>query len=991
MPVFHTRTIESILEPVAQQVSRLIILHEEAAGDSNLMPDLSKPVQVVKSAVDNLVKVGHETCSTSTDDLLRDEMPHALERVNHASTLLINAAHILKHEPNSIKGRQMLIEGARCILHGISALLLTFDEYEVRKIVRICQHVFNHLLHAENIESIDELVDFVQNLTPILTRMSKEVDLRIKELTHVIHRKLLTRSVEQMKTLIPLLISSISVCVTSKHTGGHTIVEAIENRDYIVNKINDELGEIIRILQLITIDDVLLNEFDDDEQHNLKKLLKTLGSRMFQAKHWLENTRAREGTLAERSLRVILDDLRTHITEHCLDEAQAIVLMQKVDTLSQMLHHLIQLRRQSKGNSNEAISLARDIADHLDDLYQSLEQAINLLRYTSDYQRPATTVNGKVDQAQRWLTQPDTDHFGFGEFSVRSLVKIGRQLVNICELSYRRDLIECCLAIDDLVLKYNDALRRRLPINGPECVMISRSLLSSIHQLQYRLQEAIIYQVSDDFIDITSTIKSLRHTALKSYDELNRQEAFQTAIQEFTNHSTTLIQTARLAANGTSCRSKSTIETINITASQINDLTPQVVYAARIIFGDPNRSSTTQEHFDLLSEQWLTQMEYLRKHVDEAIPSDEFVKVSEEAVIHDTQQTEKAIADLSPSIIVDSTSNIIRRANRVLLVTQQEIENSEDKSFTQRLKKAADVLKQTFPPMIAAAKQLALSPDNKVIHSKWQQTNNELIDAVGNVREILQPSSTNLINSVARLSFNPRSRSSSRSPPLRPPLPSDEELAACAAAPPRPPLPLIQETEEEMYDKDLPRPQFNQPILMAAHDLHLYIKQYSSIDNKLVALGKKMAHFVAQLSFLIRGETGTKRDLISISREVADMSEQVTDIVKKIANECSDRRIRTNLLQVSERIPTIGTQLKILSTVKATMFGTYDVLPHSLSKSERAMICSDEDAEATEMLIGNAQNLMQSIKETIKAVETASEKLYFVVDDVHLCWTKRTR
>lgn len=65
-----------------------------------------------------------------------------------------------------------------------------------------------------------------------------------------------------------------------------------------------------------------------------------------------------------------------------------------------------------------------------------------------------------------------------------------------------------------------------------------------------------------------------------------------------------------------------------------------------------------------------------------------------------------------------------------------------------------------------------------------------------------------------------------------------------------------------------------------------------------------------------------------------------------------------NLLQVSERIPTIGTQLKILSTVKATMFGTYgksiymefqflfrythlsvDTLPRSLSKNERAMIC----------------------------------------------------
>lgn len=53
------------------------------------------------------------------------------------------------------------------------------------------------------------------------------------------------------------------------------------------------------------------------------------------------------------------------------------------------------------------------------------------------------------------------------------------------------------------------------PFNGPECVMISRSLSSYIYQLQYRLQEAIIYQVSDDFMDITSTIKTLRQAALQ--------------------------------------------------------------------------------------------------------------------------------------------------------------------------------------------------------------------------------------------------------------------------------------------------------------------------------------------------------------------------------------------------------------------------------------------------------------------------------------------
>ncbi|CAF5215270.1 unnamed protein product, partial [Rotaria magnacalcarata] len=64
--------------------------------------------------------------------------------------------------------------------------------------------------------------------------------------------------------------------------------------------------------------------------------------------------------------------------------------------------------------NSEGASLSRNISQQLDDLYQSLEDTINLLRYTSDYQRPATTVNGKVDQAKRWLSQPDLDQFGFG-------------------------------------------------------------------------------------------------------------------------------------------------------------------------------------------------------------------------------------------------------------------------------------------------------------------------------------------------------------------------------------------------------------------------------------------------------------------------------------------------------------------------------------------------------------------------------------------------
>lgn len=55
------------------------------------------------------------------------------------------------------------------------------------------------------------------------------------------------------------------------------------------------------------------------------------------------------------------------------------------------------------------------------------------------------------------------------------------------------------------------------------------------------------------------------------------------------------------------------------------------------------------------------------------------------------------------------------------------------------------------------------------------------------------------------------------------------------------------------------------------------------------------------------------------------------------------------------------------------------------------LLGSEEDAEATEMLIGNSQNLMQSVKETIKAAEVASDKIHQMENTLHLRWIRRLR
>jgi vinculin len=187
--------------------------------------------------------------------------------------------------------------------------------------------------------------------------------------------------------------------------------------------------------------------------------------------------------------------------------------------------------------------------------------------------------------------------------------------------------------------------------------------------------------------------------------------------------------------------------------------------------------------------------------------------------------------------------------------------------------------------------------------------------------------------------------------PPRPPLPHD-------GAPMRPPPP---ETDDE-DDVFRHAPSASQPIMVAAHNLHREVRQWSAKDNDLIAAAKRMAVLMARLSELVHNDDkGSKRELIATAKAIADASDDVTRIAKQLARECTDKRIRTNLLQVCERIPTIATQLKILSTVKATMLGAQG---------------SEEDREATEMLEGNAQNLMQSVKETVRAAESASVKIH---------------
>ena len=57
--------------------------------------------------------MGYDTINSSEDKILKQDMPPALNRVEEASVLLLQASQMLRQDPYSAPARKKLIEGSR--------------------------------------------------------------------------------------------------------------------------------------------------------------------------------------------------------------------------------------------------------------------------------------------------------------------------------------------------------------------------------------------------------------------------------------------------------------------------------------------------------------------------------------------------------------------------------------------------------------------------------------------------------------------------------------------------------------------------------------------------------------------------------------------------------------------------------------------------------------------------------------------------------------
>eukprot|EP00730_Choanoeca_flexa_P014388 TRINITY_DN6275_c0_g1_i1.p1 TRINITY_DN6275_c0_g1~~TRINITY_DN6275_c0_g1_i1.p1 ORF type:complete len:868 (+),score=296.92 TRINITY_DN6275_c0_g1_i1:229-2832(+) len=245
----HTISIEQVLSPIADKVSELIIFDEQARQQGTPMPDLTPSAEHMALSIKNLCAVGLQSMANG-DDQLKSRMPSACEQIEAAGKLFMDATVQLKLDPLSDSGRTMLVQAARGLLTGTTNLLMTFDAFEVRKIVNLGEAIIELLATAKQIKTLDELVVIIRSVKESLIAFARLSDARYKELINANLRSRLLVANETLRKGSPLLVSALHTYIQNNANE-----QALSSRDYAVDQMLNATHEIIVVVSSTDLDE----------------------------------------------------------------------------------------------------------------------------------------------------------------------------------------------------------------------------------------------------------------------------------------------------------------------------------------------------------------------------------------------------------------------------------------------------------------------------------------------------------------------------------------------------------------------------------------------------------------------------------------------------------------------------------------------------------------------------------------------------------------
>lgn len=431
-----------------------------------------------------------------------------------------------------------------------------------------------------------------------------------------------------------------------------------------------------------------------------------------------QNPYALRGGVGEKALRQIIENSQ-RVADHCLPQDAAHIRRQASD-LTGLANALCELRQDGKGTTPQAESLAREIREKLGQLEHSVLNAVQGVD-RAGLQQAAHTVQGRLEQACRWLQNPSIDDRGVGQRAVELIVHEGKRVADGLTGHQRDDILQLCDEVESLAGQFAQLCARGLG-QTPEAQQIAARLNAKLHELKQRIQQALVSRVVEDFMDVSTPLKQFTDAVNVPEGTVGREGNFNQKANNLQAFSDRASKTSRMVAAGGSGGNKKIAEVLLGAAAQIDSLTPQLISAGRIRMNYP-ASKAAEEHLANLRQQYADTVMRMRTLCDQATDPAEFVRTSEEQMKKYSILCEEAIRAKQPQKMVDNTSNVARLTNRVLLVAKQEADNSEHPEYIARLGGAAQRLEDALPRMVHSAKLVAQNINDPQAASAWREAN----------------------------------------------------------------------------------------------------------------------------------------------------------------------------------------------------------------------------------------------------------------------------
>lgn len=547
----------------------------------------------------------------------------------------------------------------------------------------------------------------------------------------------------------------------------------------------------------------------------------------------------------------------------------------------------------------------------------------------------ARTLKGMVDAAIAGCNDPKK-------------VSLAKATVNSVE-KLTADLQDTARSVSEMALRERRTLEQSLSYMG---VVERMNLLQREWATKVHLLTAL---VDDLTAEASAPVDRLAGAALavskaELGERIQQQSRFEMQADELKARVARVRTHASKAVENS--RHASKVRTVRVTGDFIDRLTPQVIAAARALADNPDQP--TVEHFQMLRRQWASKAQLLMATLDELPDADT-------AAVQDVFQDLLGIPQLDPSQSFESLNEEEKEA-----ITG----STRGPPSVTPLHAQEDSLQQSSTPSRSLLPGLGRSPEISSYFDDMALTNRTCsperscsfsdTESAPEVRRLRGPwgsaSETDLMRKALvdelHLRFSSAESLNRAGMTGRYSVPTSRHRLRAAS--------ISGLTHDDADWKstsieELRARKSSKSIELAAQLLQEETDKWEEENNSIVMVAKEMAHQMLQIAKFARGRNRlqNKMEMINTAKAIASNAKFILKFAHVIAEQSVDERSKSDLLYYAEFLPTISTQLKIISSVKAA---------------------TPSDISADAVLVKNAQNLMQAVVKTLKAAEAACVK-----------------